>query len=638
MENINSKEEIHRRLPIGAELLTDGGVHFRVWAPDRKQVEVVLEGEEGDQAGSPGLSFRLTEERNGYFSGLLKSAKDGSLYRYRLDGGKFLYPDPVSRFQPDGPEGPSQVVDPRQFHWTDNNWPGVSLEGQVIYEMHIGAFTQQGNWDGAAQQLSALAETGITLIEIMPVADFSGHFGWGYDGVDLFAPTRLYGRPDDFRSFVNRAHQTGIGIILDVVYNHIGPVGNYLKQHSKSYFTGRYKNEWGESINFDGPNSAPVREYFIANAEYWIDEFHLDGLRLDATHQIFDNSPEHILAAITRQARIAAGARKIILVAENETQQTRIVRPQDQGGYGLDALWNDDFHHSAMVALTGRNEAYYSGYLGNPQEFISSIKWGFLYQGQRNKYFKARHGSPSGDLPPSTFVLYLQNHDQIANSSHGWRLQRLASPGLCRAMTALLLLAPGTPLLFQGQEFAASSPFFFFADVSPELAENIHQSRLKLLSRFRNPAQPEMNAGTPRPEDADTFKRSKINLAERDEHAAAYSLHRDLLKLRRQDPVFHAQLFGGVEGAVLGPKAFLLRFFDNRREDRLLIVNLGPDLHLDPAPEPLLAPPEGKEWELYWCSESPIYGGSGAASLETEANWTIAGESATVLKPTVPDG
>ncbi|HSF42920.1 MAG TPA: alpha-amylase family glycosyl hydrolase, partial [Thermoanaerobaculia bacterium] len=319
--------------------MVPGGVHFRVWAPRRRKVEVVFE-------GGPGLE--LSAEGGGYFSGLAPEAGAGALYRYRLDDGD-AFPDPASRFQPQGPHGPSQVIDPSTFAWTDRGWPGITREGQVLYEMHVGTFTPEGTWEAASRELPELAELGITVLELMPVAEFPGEFGWGYDGVDLFAPYHLYGEPDDFRRFVDRAHAAGLGVILDVVYNHLGPDGNYLKQFSEGYFTDRYKNDWGEAINFDGEGSGAVREFFLANAGYWIAELHLDGLRLDATQDVKDASKDHILAAIARRAREAAGERPIYLVAENEPQETRLVRPPEEGGYGIDALWNDDYHHSAMV-------------------------------------------------------------------------------------------------------------------------------------------------------------------------------------------------------------------------------------------------------------------------------------------------
>jgi maltooligosyltrehalose trehalohydrolase len=619
-----------RRLPVGAEVLAEGGVHFRVWAPGRRRVDVVLENESGDQQTR---SVKLEPEGDGFFSGHAAEATVGSLYRYRLDGRSELFPDPTSRFQPQGPHGPSQVIDPEAFRWSDHAWPGTPLHGQVIYELHVGTFTKEGTWEAASGELTELAALGITVIEVMPVAEFPGRFGWGYDGVDLFAPTRLYGTPDDFRRFVDRAHAAGLGVILDVVYNHIGPDGNYLKQFAADYFTDRYKNEWGEALNFDGPNSGPVREFFLANAAYWVDEFHIDGLRLDATQQIFDNSPEHILAAISRLVREAARGRATLIVAENETQHTRLVRPVEEGGYGIDGLWNDDFHHSAFVALTGHNEAYYTDYLGSSQELLSAIKWGFLYQGQRYSWQKKRRGTPALDQPPARFITFIENHDQVANSGRGQRCHQLTSPGRYKAMTALLLLAPGTPMLFQGQEFASSSPFLFFADHNAELAKLVRRGRAQFLSQFRSLALPEMQACLPDPADPRTFERCKLDWSERQTHAEIYALHRDLLRLRREDSVFRAQRQRGVDGAVLGPQTFVLRFFAEDGDDRLLFVNLGRDLHLDPAPEPLLAPPEARSWDVLWSSEDIPYGGCGTAPLDTEENWRLPGEAAVALWP-----
>jgi maltooligosyltrehalose trehalohydrolase len=620
-----------RRLPVGAEVLQQGGVHFRVWAPRRQQVAVVIETDVRPEA--PALTVMLMPEGNGYFSGVVPSAGAGTFYRYRLEEEAGVYPDPVSRFQPYGPHGPSQIVDPNAFQWTDHQWPGVRLEGQVIYEMHLGTFTPEGTWEAASRELQELADAGMTLIEVMPIADFVGRFGWGYDGVDLFAPSRLYGSPDDCRRFVDRAHALGLGVILDVVYNHVGPDGNYLAHFSADYFTERYSTDWGAAINFDGEHSGPVREFFLANAGYWIDEFHFDGLRLDATQDIYDQSPEHILAAITRQVRRSARGRSTLVVAENEPQDTTLVRPPTQGGYGLDALWNDDFHHSATVALTGHNEAYYTDYLGAPQEFLSALKWGYLYQGQWYRWQEKRRGTPTFGLEPATFVTFIQNHDQIANSSTGLRCHQLTSPGRYRAMTALMLLGPGTPMLFQGQEFAASSPFFFFADHNEELSLLIRRGRAEFLSQFPSIACPEVQARLPDPGDPRNFERSRLDLSERQRHAEAYALHRDLLRLRRQDPVFRSQRPGGIDGAVLSSEAFIARFFAEDGLDRLLVVNFGRDLHLDPAPEPLLAPPKRLSWETLWSSEDPCYGGGGTSPLESPHHWRIPGEAAVVLAP-----
>ncbi|HWB87384.1 MAG TPA: malto-oligosyltrehalose trehalohydrolase [Bryobacteraceae bacterium] len=615
----------NRRYPIGAELLPTGGAHFRVWAPRRKKVEVVLES---------GGNFALEAESGGYYSGSVPTAGEGTLYRFRLDGAE-SFPDPASRFQPQGPHGPSQVVDPCRFHWSDADWPGISLQGQVIYEMHIGTFTREGTFEAARRELPELAATGITSIEVMPVADFPGRFGWGYDGVGLFAPVALYGTPDDFRRLIDDAHRHGLGVILDVVYNHVGPDGNYLKQYSEDYFTTRYGNEWGEAINYDGVNSGPVREWAITNAAYWISEYHVDGLRLDATHQIFDTSPENVLTAIARHAHAAGNGRGVVVFAENDNQEARLARPVEHGGYGIDAVWNDDFHHTARVAMTGRNEAYYMNYRGSPQEFLAAVKHGYLYQGQAGKFQGRRRGTPAWDLKPAQFVICIQNHDQISNAGRGQRIHQLTGPGRYRAMTALLLLAPGTPLLFQGQEFAASSPFCFFADHNEDLAPLVREGRAGFLAQFPSLAQKEVRSGLPDPGDPALFERCKLDFSERRRNEHSYALHRDLLRLRREDACFRAQRPGGIDGAVLASEAFVLRYFGEKGDSRLLIVNLGLDLDFESAPEPLLAPPENQSWRLLWSSEDPRYGGSGTPPPETEGKWHIPGHAAVVMHPGV---
>jgi maltooligosyltrehalose trehalohydrolase len=614
-----------RRLPVGAEPQSGGGVHFRVWAQNRRKVEVLL-------AGAP--AFPLKPEEHGYFSGLVDAAGAGTRYRYRLDGGE-AFPDPASRFQPEGPHGPSEVIDPSRYRWKDESWRGLALPGQVLYEMHIGTFTLEGTWTAAARELAALADLGVTVVEVMPIGDFAGRFGWGYDGVALFAPTRLYGTPDDLRGFVDDAHGLGLAVILDVVYNHLGPDGNYLSQFANAYFTDRHQTDWGEALDFDGPQSGPVREFFVANAGYWIDEFHLDGLRLDATQNIYDRSKDHVLAAVTRRVRQAARGRSTIVVGENEPQDVTLIRPPDDGGYGLDALWNDDLHHSAMVALTGRSEAYYTDYRGSAQELLSALKHGFLYQGQHYTWQGQRRGTPTFGLPRTAFVSFLQNHDQVANSGRGQRCHEISSPGDLRALTALVLLGPGTPMLFQGQEFAASAPFLYFADHKADVAGLVRKGRRKFLQQFPSLADPAWNGRLPDPAAAATFQECKLDHAERTQgrHAEMLRLHGDLLTLRREDPVFQRQGAGGLEGAVLAPEAFVARFFGLEGDDRLLFVNLGRDLRLDPAPEPLLAPPVLRQWQLEWSSESPLYGGPATPPVvEDRGRFRIPGHAAVVLR------
>jgi maltooligosyltrehalose trehalohydrolase len=614
-----------RRLPIGAEVV-EGGVHFRVWAPKASRLSVVID--DADHA--------LGADADHYFAGFVPGLGVGTRYRFRIDDGATLFPDPASRFQPDGPHGPSEIVDPARFAWSDHAWRGRALAGQVIYEMHVGTFTREGTWAAATRELDEVARVGVTVLEIMPVADFPGRFNWGYDGVNLFAPTRLYGTPDDFRGFVDRAHRLGLAVILDVVYNHFGPDGNYLKQFADAYVTDRYENEWGEAINFDGDDAGPVREFVLANAGHWIDEYHLDGLRLDATQQIFDASPDPIVAAIVRRVRAAAPGRTTLVIAENEPQDPRVARPPARGGFGVDGMWNDDFHHTTHVAATGQRQAYYLDYHGTPQELLAATKWGFLSQGQRYAWQKKRRGHPAFDLLPATFVNYLQNHDQIANSAHGARLHAITSPGRYRALTALLLLGPGTPMLFQGQEFAASAPFLFFADHVEHLAGAVRDGRRQFLAQFPGLATPALQACLPDPGDPATFERCRLDHTERTRHADAYRLHTDLLRLRREDGVFGSRPQRHVDGAVLGPDAFVLRFFGDQpqnADDRLLLVNLGRERHLPEALEPLLAPPGDRTWQVMWSSEDARYGGYGIGPVEHDGGWTIPGEAAIAMGP-----
>jgi maltooligosyltrehalose trehalohydrolase len=614
---------MHHMMPLGAQLV-DEGVRFKVWAPKVTGIDVLLQ---------TGAALALKKDTDtGYFSGIAPHASPGMTYRYRVDGEKD-FPDPCSRFQPEGPHGPSLIVNPSAYRWRDHNWPGVRIMGQVIYELHIGAFTQEGTFDAAIQELEVLKRLGITLLEIMPVAEFPGRWNWGYDGVCLFAPSHRYGDYEAFKRFVDAAHNKGLGVILDVVYNHFGPDGNYVSVFSDDYFTDRYPNEWGQAINFDGPRSAGVRELVVQNACYWIEEFHLDGLRIDATHAIHDAGEQHILAALSLETRRAAGRRSIVLIAESEAQEIHAVRPVEQGGWGLDAIWSDDFHHVSRVAATGRSEAYYTDYRGAPQEFISAIKRGFLYQGQRYHWQRKARGTVVDREPACSFVFYLQNHDQIGNTLTGNRLHTLTSPGLYRVLTTIHLLAPQTPMLFMGQEYGASNPFLYFVDFGGhELGPKVQQGRQQFLSQFPSYASEAAQKSMFDPNDALTYDRSKLDGAERRAQGPLYKLYRDLLRLRREDLVFSAQSRDAIDGAILSPQAFVIRCFEATDHDRLVVINLGPDLHFVPAPEPLLAPPPHGEWALLWSSDHPQYGGPGIINPLTEEGWHIPAESATVFR------
>jgi maltooligosyltrehalose trehalohydrolase len=426
--------------------------------------------------------------------------------------------------------------------------------------------------------------------------------------------------------------------------------------YSDDYLVRGKGHEWGDVINFDGPNSEPVREFFITNGRYWIQEFHLDGFRFDATHAIHDESEEYIISAVVHAAREAAGSRSIILVAENDLQEAKMVRqrgseshlqatkhgpetsdranaePQTPGD-GLDAMWNDDFHHSAIVALTGQNVGYFSDYSGKPQEFISAAKYGFLYQGQARSWRKVLRGTPTFGIPVEAFVCFIENHDQIANTGSGDRPRFQTSPGRNRAITALLLLGPWTPLLFQGQEFGASSPFLFFADVGDAaIRDAIRRGRGELLAPFLSLTEEETSRRLPAPDDPKAFSVCKLDFSEREKNRHLYDLHIDLLKLRREDSRFRQQSLGGIDGAVLGPVSLVLRYFSDENDDRLVLVNLGKPQILHPASEPLLAPPADCTWETLWTSDSSRYGGAGSVTVATQERWLLSAESTTVMR------
>lgn len=603
------------------------GVHFRVWAPQASCVEVVVE-----DMPDP---LPLTRAAAGYFEGTSTALGAGALYRYRVDGSG-PYPDPCSRYQPQGPHGPSLVVDPNAYQWGDAHWRGIELRGQVIYELHVGTFTPEGTFDAAIEKLQHLVAVGITVIELMPLAECPGRWNWGYDGVNLFAPYHVYGDHDACKRFVDAAHACGLAVILDVVYNHLGPDGNYLSCFSPHYFSKKYQTEWGEPLNVDGEQAHGARDFIIGNACYWVREFHFDGFRLDATQSIFDASRPHIIAELIEQARVAAGERQIIFIAENEPQRAEHLRPQAEGGLGLDAMWNDDYHHSARVALTGSRDGYYHDYLGTPQELLSAVKRGFLYQGQFYPWQKAARGSP---LPrhwnAAALVIFLQNHDQVANTFSGVRCRELTSEGRLRALTALTLLAPQTPLLFMGQEFGARTPFIFFADHPEELAAKVHQGRREFMSQFRAEATPQAQAAIPPPKAEESFMRSKLDWNEAQHNREWLQLHHDLLQLRREDAAIAMQDVSAIEGAVLSSAAFVLRWFDATHGDRLLVVNIGKECFLEPPSEPLLAPPSQHSWTLLWSSDDTAYGGRGALSptgTTDEPGWRLTAESAVLLK------
>jgi maltooligosyltrehalose trehalohydrolase len=601
-----------------------GETLFRVWAPQARVVEVVFE-------ESQERPLALKRESEGYFTGATSASV--SLYKYRVDG-TGPWPDPCSRYQPQGVHGPSMIVDPAAFKWSDAQWRGVRLPGQVIYELHIGTFTPEGTFDAAAEKLRYLRELGITMIEVMPVAECPGRWNWGYDGVQLFAAYHVYGDHEALKRFVDRAHALGLAVILDVVYNHLGPDGNYLKCFSPHYFSTRHQTEWGEALNLDDELAQGTRDFVLGNVRYWIGEFHLDGLRLDATQSIFDDSRPHILQEIARSARETAQQRSVIVISENEPQHAQQLLPPERGGFGLDAMWNDDFHHAAKVALTGTRDGYFSDYTGRAQEFVACVRRGFLYQGQFYPWQKQTRGQPAAGLPPWSLIVFLQNHDQVGNTFLGDRVLANSAPGRYRALMTLTLLGPQTPLLFMGQEFAASARFMFFADHHAELAALVHQGRREFLGQFRAYADQATQQLVPAPHDEATFTGSKLDWSEVEEHAEAFAFHRDLLQLRACDPVISQQDLAKLDGATLSEHSFVLRWFDAEHGDRLLVINLDQELPLVPPSEPLLAPSLGAKWQLLWSSEDPRYGGHGVTmpvADDGHGPWRLPAQCAVLL-------
>jgi len=624
-----------RRRAFGAEADDHGGAHFRVYAPGRARVDVVL----GDGASARTVAL-AAEGAGGTWSGTVEDVRPGARYRYRLAGEDAPLPDPASRFQPDGVFGASEVVDPT-FRWTDAGWVGVPRRGRVIYELHVGTFTTEGTWDAARARLPELARLGVTVVELMPVGEFAGDRGWGYDGVFWFAPHHCYGRPDELRRFVDDAHRLGLGVILDVVYNHLGGVGNVLPRFAPTYMS-REKTEWGDGLNFDA-GARPMRTLVLENVAYWIDEFHLDGYRFDATQAIVDTSSPHVLAEAAAVARRTAGGKAVYLVAENEPQDTRLVRAESDGGHGLDALWNDDFHHAALVALTGHREAYFTDYAGLARELVACVRHGFLFQGQRYEWQKKPRGTSTRGLPSRAFVAFLENHDQVANYGLGARTWKRAAPGRLRALTALTLLGPATPLLFQGQEWNATARFAYFADLETQLAGQVRAGRAEFLHQFLRYAALDARDRFPDPSAPETFASCRLDWRERDvpTHARALALHRDLLELRRDDPTLCREGEDGVtvDAAALGDEAFVIRYFGADAAgggDRLLLVNLGRDLEPASLAEPLIAPPAHMTWRVAWSTDDPRYGGEGVRGPRAGRDLFLPGEAAALLVPARP--
>ncbi len=521
-------------MPFGAECRDDGTVRFRLWAPNAQSVSVRFTGSSEfvlEQVEPSRSEFPMARDAAGWYE-LVTAAGPGTRYQFVIDGGRAV-PDPASRFQPTGVHGPSEIIAPRAYSWSDKEWRGRPWREAVIYELHIGAFSPEGTYAGAERRLDYLADLGVTAIEMMPISSFPGQRNWGYDGVLPYAPTANYGRPDELKHFIDRAHAKNLMVFLDVVYNHFGPEGNYLWLYAPQFFTDRHHTPWGQAVNFDGPESRAVRDYFIHNALYWLEEYHFDGLRLDAVHAIKDDSHPDILTELAETVRKRfANDRVVHLVLENDHNAARYLHREElfrencghdnrmqnscrQSGlydaHLYDAQWNDDIHHALHILLTGEKDAYYTDYAQSPADHLGRcLTEGFSYQGEPSPYRQGkRRGEPSRHLPPTAFVSFLQNHDQIGNRAFGERICQLAEPGAIEAAMAILLLAPSPVLVFMGEEFAASTPFLFFCDFGPELAAKVSAGRRAEFPKFLTAHSSESEI--PDPNSPETFLRSKLD-------------------------------------------------------------------------------------------------------------------------------
>jgi maltooligosyltrehalose trehalohydrolase len=512
-------------MKTGAYYQKNGSCEFVVWAPFAETVSLKL--------FSPSEKLiAMKKDKRGYWKTVIDDISLGDLYVYQLEAGKER-PDPASHYQPQGVHGPSQVVDHQIFNWTDSGWRGIPLPEMIMYELHTGTFTPEGTFEAIIPRLDELIELGVNAIEIMPVTQFPGERNWGYDGVYPFAVQNSYGGPDGLKRLVNACHQKGISVILDIVYNHMGPEGNYLRDFGP-YFTDRYKTPWGEAMNFDGPYSNEVRKYFIKNALYWFENFHIDVLRIDAVHGIFDMSAKHFLKELAESVGNYSQKRerKYYLIAESDLNDTRVIQLREKGGYGLDGHWCDDFHHCLHTLLSGENDGYYADF-GRTEHLVKSLKEGFVYSGQYSQFRRRNHGNSSKNIPPDRFVVFAQNHDQTGNRMNGERLSSLASFESQKLAAGLVLLSPYIPLLFMGEEYGETSPFLYFVSHSDEHVINaVKEGRKKEFASFN------WDKESPNPQNPETFQRSRLNWEKRytGDGKILLDFYRTLISMRKEVP------------------------------------------------------------------------------------------------------
>ena len=613
-------------LQSGAQLRSGDDVHFAVWAPRAAspRVRICNGGARGDHPMTP------CPHRRGAFAVTVAGVGAGADYAFVLEDGGREIPDPASRWQPHGVHGPSRVVDPA-FHWTDDNWRGVPMNQLAIYELHVGAFSPEGNFAAITPRIPHLARLGITAVELMPVAQFPGARNWGYDGVGLYAPHNGYGGPAELKKLVDRMHAHGIAVILDVVYNHMGPEGNYLDAFGP-YFTEKYKTPWGRALNYDDADCDEVRRFIIDNALYWVSEYHIDGLRLDAVHGIFDFSARHLcqeIAAAVHDRGTELG-KSLLVIAESDLNDHRLVRPIDEHGFGLDGQWSDDFHHAVHAALTGERRGYYADF-GPVSMIADALREPFVYDGRYSVHRRRRHGAPSTGVRRERFVVCVQNHDQVGNRARGDRLATLLLPAQQRLAAALLLLSPYMPLLFMGEEYGETNPFQYFVDHSDEqLIGAIREGRRREFESF------DWTADVPDPFDEETFRRSKLDMSKANEepNARLLALYRDLLTIRREDPLMRPgrariSVAYGEPGWIT-----LLREPANDVAERASVALFNCS---DRVAEVPLPGSEACAWTVRSSTDDVRYGGRGAVVAPVERTAAVPAWSAVLLSdPEVP--
>lgn len=601
MQSSDTKQQSLRSQ--GAELV-EGGVRYRTWCKHERADVLII-----DENGTVLRIVPLSAEGDGYFSAVDPSGAANDLYQYRF-GESQGWPDPASRFQPHGVHGPSMVVDPTSYGWNDHGWSAPPYSELIIYELHVGTFTPEGTFSSTIARLDHLVALGVTAIELMPLGDFPGERNWGYDGVMLYAPARAYGRPDDLRAVVDAAHALGLAVILDVVYNHLGPDGNYLSVYHSGYMNEKLHTPWGAALNYA---AKPVRAFFVENPSYWMREFHIDGFRLDATHAIVDQSERHVLAEIAETVHSLGG----FVIAEDERNEPKLLAPALRGGLGFDGAWADDFHHVVRVLLTRDREGYYSNFGGTSEELALTVKRGWLYQGQKQISSGEPRGGDPAELEPPQFVYCISNHDQVGNRAFGERLGHLVSPAAYRAASALLCLVPETPMLFMGQEWSASTPFQFFTDHNRELGKLVTDGRRKEFGHFKAFNDPAVRATIPDPQADSTFFNSKLQWEElhAPQHAQMLLLYRSLLQLRRTRSEFQNRSRAHWTAVELEHGIVAIVYGAPERYDLAVLADLSGGHPMPQLSERQFAAGAGRSWQALLSTNEERFGGGGVSDV-----------------------